>query len=129
MSSRAKNLPSPMLTTAISMRSTTKRRASPSGMSATLATSISIELLLDAGLQAGLDLGQRDSVQHLLEEPPDDQPLSLAVLDAPALQVEQRLLVDRPHAGRVATADGVVRDDLQVRNGLGLGRLREQDVA
>src|SRR5206468_11523982 len=108
MSSTAKNWPFPRLATAISLLSTTNRRASPSGMSDVWATSNSIvqrpssvQLGGDGHLEAGPNLRERDAVQDLLEEAEHDEALGFRVRDAPALQVIQDVLVHGTYAGRV----------------------------
>src|SRR5437867_390824 len=107
MSSTATNCPPPRLATAISIRSATTLRASPSGMSPILATSISTVSVLafqfrgDGRLQAVADLGQGHPVQDLLEEAGHDEPLGLLEGDAPALHVEQLVVVDGSDAGGV----------------------------
>src|SRR5437867_1507425 len=131
MSSTAKNCPPPRLATAISIRSATTRRASPSGMSPVLATSISTPSVLpfqlggDGRLQVPPDLRQAHPVQDLLEEAGHDEPLGLLEGDAPALQVEQLVVVDGSDAGGVAAPHRVVRQDLQVGDGVCLGLLGE----
>src|SRR5438270_188066 len=66
--------------------------------------------------------------RHLREEAEHDEPLGLLERDPTALHVEQRVLLDRPDARRVAAPDGVVRQDLEVRDRVGLRGLGEQDV-
>src|SRR5918996_1267095 len=88
-----------------------------------------LQLGLDGPLQALADLGQRDPVEDLAEEAVHDQPLGLGVRDPPALEVEQRVLVDRPDTGGVAAPHRVVRQDLQVRHRVGLSAVGQQHVA
>src|SRR5437867_2715516 len=86
------------------------------------------KLGLDGPLQAGPDLLQVHPVQDLPEEPEHDQALRLLQRDPPAHQVEQLVLVHRPHACGVAAPRGVVGEDLQVRHGMRPCGLRQQDV-
>src|SRR5918996_896126 len=88
-----------------------------------------LQLGLDGPLQALADLGQGDPVEHLPEEPVHDQPLGLAGRDPPALEVEQRGLVDGADAGGVTAPDRVVRQDLEVRHRVRLGPVGQEDVA
>src|SRR5215204_5117120 len=141
---------SPMAYTSSSMRTratgtppTTMRRAVPGAMSAraTVADAVSVAISGRPGQRAvEVELGRhlaaqllgerahRQLVEDLVEEAEDDEPLGDLRPDAPALEVEALLGVDRADRRRMAATD-VVRLDLQVRHALGPRALAEGQVA
>ena len=69
-----------------------------------------------------------EPLDQRLQEPLDDQPLRLLLRQAVRPQVVQLFGVDLGYGRRVGAAD-IVGFDLEAGNRVGVGRLREQEVA
>src|SRR5438309_12122851 len=89
--------------------------------------------LVNPGGQFLLDrltnLGDRKPIENLAKEPLDQHPLGDRMRDAPALEIEEVLRVDRTHGRAMAAAQDVVVQDLENRFRGGLCLLGEQQVA
>src|SRR5712692_5359299 len=74
------------------------------------------------------NLGDREPVEDLAKKPLDQHALGDGMRDAPTLEIEEVLRVDRTHCRAMAAAQDVVVEDLE--NGLrgGLRLLRKQQV-
>src|SRR5690242_12527664 len=87
------------------------------------------ELGLDGRLQPFTQLGQGQAGEDLAEEAADDQAARDVFGDAPALQVEQLLVVEAARGAGVPGARDLAGLDLQVRHRVGAGALGEHEVA
>src|SRR3989442_14049085 len=75
------------------------------------------------------NLGDREPIEDFAKEPLDQHPLGDGMRDAPTLEIEEVLRVNRTHRRAMAAAQDVVVQDLEdgLRGCLRL--LREQQVA
>src|SRR5262245_39338099 len=128
-----------MRTTAIGMPSMTRRVAVPGTRASRAIVSLAmsghlrqrpVEVELGRHLSPQLlgERADRQLIEHLVEEAEHDQPLGDLRRDAPALEVEALVGVDRADR-RGVTAAHVVGLDLEVRDALGPRSLAQREVA